>query len=365
MNPIKNKIIEKLSTIKYPDFNRDIISFGILKDIIIQNDEIKIILNLKTNNIQHKDKIKNDIIKLINEAFDFNNITVDFIEELQSTLKKNDNIKNIISVASCKGGVGKSTVALNLACELAKKYNVGLLDLDIYGPSLPTMIGILKQPELVDNKLIPIEKFGIKLMSFGFINNANSPTIWRGPMVARMTQQFFDNVDWGELDYLIVDLPPGTGDIQLTLVQKISLTGAIIVTTPQELALVDVRKGSDMFNKVNVPVLGVIENMSNYCIKGTITGLNNYNNVNVKINNQTINNLNRKGEFQVSLDIFKGIGGESESKRLDVPLLGKLNIDSDLSVSTDKGFPYVLNYKDTHNASQFYEIANKIDKTKV
>jgi len=361
MDDIKNKIIERLSSIKYPDFNRDIISFGILKDIIIEEDIIKIILNVKTDNAQHKDKIKDDIIKLIDTEFNFNDVIVDFIEELQPVSEKNSDIKNIIAVASCKGGVGKSTVALNLACVLAKKYKVGLLDLDIYGPSLPTMIGNTQQPELIDNKLIPLKKFGIKFMSFGFINNENSPTIWRGPMVARMTQQFFNNVNWGKLDCLIVDLPPGTGDIQLTLVQKIALTGAIIVTTPQDLALVDVRKGSDMFNRVNVPVLGVVENMSNYSIKGSLKGLNDFNDIQIEINNHKVNSLNDKGEFEVSMDIFKGVGGASESKRLNVPLLGKLNIESDLSVSGDNGLPYVLNYNNTYNSNQFQEIANKIN----
>ena len=179
-------------------------------------------------------------------------------------------------------------------------------------------------------------------------------------MVARMTQQFFDNVDWDKLDYLIIDLPPGTGDIQLTLVQKIFLNGAIIVTTPQDLALVDVRKGSDMFNKVNVPVLGVIENMSNYFIEGKIEGLNNYDKINIVLNDTKIDNISDSGEFQLSLDIFKGIGGESESKRLNVPLLGKLNVDSNLSVSGDKGIPYVLDFTDTYNSNEFRKISNKI-----
>ena len=360
MDSLKTQIIEKLSSINYPDFNRDIISFGILKEIIIKDDIVKILLDIKTDNQNHKDQIKNDISTLISKEFSFKKIIVDFIKELDQSGIKNSKIKNIIAVASCKGGVGKSTVSLNLACELSKNYKVGLLDLDIYGPSLPTMISSNEQPRMVDNKLIPIEKFGLKFMSFGFINNENSPTIWRGPMVSRMTQQFFDNVDWDELDYLIVDLPPGTGDIQLTLVQKIYLTGAIIVTTPQDLSLVDVRKGSDMFNKVNVPVIGVVENMSNYCLKGSIKGISNYKDINVTINNQKISSIDDFGNFNFSLDIFKGIGGQSESSRLNVPLLGKLNIDSNLSVSGDKGSPYVLNYLNTYNSHEFSNIANQV-----
>ena len=360
MDSIKTQIIDKLKTIKYPEFNRDIISFGILKDIVCENETIKILLSLKTNNQNHKDQIKNDIEDLIKTEFEFKEVIVDFVKEIDSSVNKDNKIKNIIAVASCKGGVGKSTVALNIACELAKNYKVGLLDLDIYGPSLPTMIDYLEQPKMKDNKLIPVEKFGIKFMSFGFINNENSPTIWRGPMVARMTQQFFDNVDWDELDYLILDLPPGTGDIQLTLVQKTFVNGAIIVTTPQDLSLVDVRKGSDMFKKVNVPVLGVVENMSSYFIDGQIEGFSDIENIDLKINGEKISGFQDDGKFQISVDIFKGLGGSSESKRLEVPLLGKLNIDSNLSVSGDNGKPYVLNFSDTYNSNEFKKIANLI-----
>ncbi len=361
MNSLKTEIIKKLSIIKYPGFNRDIISFGIVKDIIIENqDSIKILLSINTNNEDHKKDIKENILSLINKEYNFKTILVDYIEDVSSEKNNKLNVKNIIAVASCKGGVGKSTVSLNLACELSKKYKVGLLDLDIYGPSLPTMIGNFVQPNMEDNQIIPIEKFGIKFMSFGFINNENSPAIWRGPMVARMTKQFFDNVNWGELDYLIVDLPPGTGDIQLTLVQSIALTGAIIITTPQDLSLVDVRKGSDMFQKVNVPLLGVVENMSNYTINGLIEGIDDYNGVSIKINDKTIHTISDDGTFSISIDIFKGLGGKSESERLNVPLLGSLVIDSNLSASADKGLPYVLNYSNLYNIKEFTKIATAI-----
>ena len=360
MNELKQNIIEVLKSINYPEFNRDIISFGILKDIIIDENNVKIILNLNTNNDNHKEIIKNDIVKIINDKFDFINITVDFLKELKEDINNSlSNIKNIIAVGSCKGGVGKSTVALNLACELSKKYKVGLLDLDIYGPSLPTMIKNYEQPELIDNKLIPFKKYNMEFMSFGFINNDNKSTIWRGPMVARMTQQFFDNVNWGDLDFLFIDLPPGTGDIQLTLVQKIALNGAIIVTTPQDLSLIDVEKGSDMFRKVNVPILGIVENMSNYFIEGYLSGVENLNNINLLLGKENID-INDDGKFKISLNIFSGIGGEKESNRLGVPLLGKLNIDSKLSLCSDKGTPYVFEDIDTYNSKEFYNISKKI-----
>tara|TARA_B100000029_G_scaffold243794_1_gene241035 strand:+ start:980 stop:2068 length:1089 start_codon:yes stop_codon:yes gene_type:complete len=362
MDEIKKKIFKKLKSINYPGFNRDIVSFGIIKDILFKENKIHFILNVKTDNSEHKENIKSDIINLINNEFSFSQITVDFLDEdsLNKSKNKTDS-KKIIAFASCKGGVGKSTISLNVACELAKKYKVGYLDLDIYGPSLPIMIDSKSQPSFIDNKLIPINKFGIDFMSFGFLNNEDSPAIWRGPMVARMTQQFFDNVKWGELDFLIIDLPPGTGDIQLTLVQKIQLTGAVIITTPQDLALADVRKGSDMFKKVNVPLLGVVENMSKYLIEGFI---NNYSsNINLEIGENKNVQIDKDGKFNLEVDIFKGSGGFLESERLNVPLLGKISIDPILSESSDSGIPYVINNLNSRNYNEFKIISEKISES--
>ena len=361
MEEIKKNIFKKLKSINYPDFNRDIVSFGIIKDILIKENKINFILNVKTDNSEHKSIIKSNIIDLINKEFKFSKITVDFLddESLIKNSKKNDS-KRIIAFASCKGGVGKSTISLNVACELAKKYKVGFLDLDIYGPSLPIMINEKSQPDFIDNKLIPINKFGIEFMSFGFLNNKDSPAIWRGPMVARMTQQFFDNVKWGDLDFLIIDLPPGTGDIQLTLVQKIQLTGAVIITTPQDLALADVRKGSDMFKKVNVPLLGVVENMSKYYLKGSIKNYNINSNIELLIDGKNKVNLDKDGKFDLEIDIFKGSGGYLESERLKVPLLGKISIDPTLCESSDSGIPYVINNLESWNYKEFKKISQKI-----
>jgi ATP-binding protein involved in chromosome partitioning len=195
------------------------------------------------------------------------------------------------------------------------------------------VIGSHEQPKITaEQKLIPVEKFGMKFMSFGFINSDNAATIWRGPMVAKLTTQFFDDVIWGELDYLILDLPPGTGDIQLTLVQRVALTGAIIVTTPQDLALLDVKKGADMFKKVNTPVLGVVENMSHYLCP----------------------HCNKESE------IFPGKGGASESKRLNVPLLAQIYMTPEIAVSTDSGEPYVFKYPDSPITNMFKSMSEKI-----
>ena len=274
-----NDIKHILKQIKNPGYSRDIISFGIVTNIVIDDSDIRISLKLNAED-KIKSDIQNEIIKVLKQSNPSYNVFVN-VEESSNSINVADeikalkNVKNIIAIASGKGGVGKSTTSVNIAATLSKYYKVGILDLDIYGPSLPTALGISEMPKMNSNNfLVPIEKFNMKLMSFGFLNTESAPTVWRGPMVSRMTQQFFEQVEWGELDFLILDLPPGTGDIQLTLVQKIALSGAIIVTTPQDLALLDVKKASDMFNNLNTPIIGVIENMSNFNCSGTIKDQN-------------------------------------------------------------------------------------------
>ena len=331
-----------LKSINYPGFSRDIVSFGIVKGIQVSENKISVNLAIATQNQEHIKSIRDDIERVLTSETGITNIQVDF--DVQPVKQAPTNgapmgqqpipgVKYVIAIASGKGGVGKSTVAINLAAELSKKYKVGVLDLDIYGPSLPMVIGSNEQPKITaEQKLIPIEKFGMKFMSFGFINSDNAATIWRGPMVAKLTTQFFDDVIWGELDYLILDLPPGTGDIQLTLVQRLALTGAIIVTTPQDLALIDVKKGADMFKKVNTPVLGVVENMSHYLCP----------------------HCNKESE------IFPGSGGASESKRLEVPLLAQIYMTPEIALSTDSGEPYVFKYTDSPITKMFTSMAEKI-----
>ena len=249
----KSQILELLKSIKYPGFTRDIVSFGLIKEIIINDDKINIDLALKTQNEDKKNKVINNIDEILSKHFNQVNIQVNNeppnkpqsnqaeAPSQQNKLNTN-NIKNVIAIASGKGGVGKSTVAANIALALVENnYTVGLLDLDIYGPSLPIILGLNKSPSMTeDRKIVPIEHYGLKVMSFGFISGNDTPVIWRGPLVSRMTEQFFNDVHWGDLDYLVLDLPPGTGDIQLTLTQKLRMSGAIIVTTPQDIALADV-----------------------------------------------------------------------------------------------------------------------------
>ena len=365
---LKQDIVQQLGQIKYPGFSKDIISFGMLKDVKISPDLISLIFTQPTNEQNILDEIKQAVIDRISHIDDSNRrLEVTFVpsENLNKSnleAKRNENIKNIIAVSSGKGGVGKSTIAVNLASELSKKFKVGLMDLDIYGPSLPTLIGNSDTPKVIENNLlVPIEKYNMKFMSFGFLNAKNDPAIWRGPMVSKLTHQFFDNVDWGDLDFLILDLPPGTGDIQLTLVQKIALTGAIIVTTPQDLAHQDVQKGSDMFSKVNTPVIGVVENMSFYNIKGKIDGFDNKS-MDLSFDNFNENiKVDDSGNFELNIEIFKGRSGKKESSRLGIPLLGSIPLDPYLSLLSDEGKPYVFENENSLISNIFKDISLNIE----
>ena len=373
----KSQILELLKSIKYPGFTRDIVSFGLIKDITINNDKINIELALKTQNEDKKNKVINNIDEILSKHFNQVNIQVNNeppnkpesnqpgAPSQQNKLNTN-NIKNIIAVASGKGGVGKSTVAANIALALLENnYTVGLLDLDIYGPSLPIILGLNKSPEMTeDRKIFPIEHYGLKVMSFGFISGNDTPVIWRGPLVSRMTEQFFNDVHWGDLDYLVLDLPPGTGDIQLTLTQKLRMSGAIIVTTPQDIALADVRKGADMFRKVHTPIIGVIKNMSSLQINGTVKGLNQHDTENYSLDINGIDeaiSINRDGSFSFPVNLFKSGGGLQESKRLDVPLLGKIPISIEMMYSTDEGKPIILSNPQEPVSNIFREIVKKIE----
>ena len=373
----KSQILELLKSIKYPGFTRDIVSFGLIKEITINNDNINIELALKTQNEDKKNKVINNIDEILSKHFNQVNIQVNNeppnkpesnqpgAPSQQNKLNTN-NIKNVIAVASGKGGVGKSTVAANIALALLENnYTVGLLDLDIYGPSLPIILGLNKSPEMTeDRKIFPIEHYGLKVMSFGFISGNDTPVIWRGPLVSRMTEQFFNDVHWGDLDYLVLDLPPGTGDIQLTLTQKLRMSGAIIVTTPQDIALADVRKGADMFRKVHTPIIGVIENMSSLQINGTVKGLNQNDTENYSLDINGIDeaiSINRDGSFSFPINLFKSGGGLQESKRLDVPLLGKIPISIEMMHSTDEGKPIILSNPQEPVSNIFREIVKKIE----
>lgn len=243
-------------------------------------------------------------------------------------------IKRIIAVASGKGGVGKSTVAVNLALALAKSgASVGIMDADIYGPSQPTMLGVGQQrPEIKDGVLEPIERHGIKSMSMGYLIDATAPVVWRGPMLGKAMQQLLQDCNWGQLDYLVVDLPPGTGDIQISLCQKVPLSGAIIVTTPQDMALLDVRRACEMFKKMNVPIFGVVENMSTY-------------------------HCPKCGHAE---SLFGAGGGAKIASEYDTVMLGAIPLAIQIREMTDSGVPPVVQAPDGEYARAFKDVATKV-----
>jgi ATP-binding protein involved in chromosome partitioning len=330
-----------LRNVKYPGFSRDIVSFGLLKSVNIDNGEVKVQLALATNDPTVPQTIKTDAEKVLRAIAGVQSAKVLIDIHAAPTgagagvdAMRLPGIKHVIAVASGKGGVGKSTVAANLAVALDQaKARVGLCDCDIYGPSISLMFGTRERPMATEeNKIVPVEQYNLKLMSMGFLLDDTSPAILRGPMVTRYTQQFLRQVEWGELDYLVLDLPPGTGDIQLTIVQTVALSGAIIVTTPQEVALIDARKAATMFEKVNVPILGLIENMS-YFISPS------------------------DGK---RYDIFGSGGGEREAKRLRVPLLGQIPIDIATREAGDRGMPIVAEDRQSPVAAEFDKIARRI-----
>ena len=372
----KSEVLTLLQAIQYPGFSRDIVSFGMVKNVDVSKDTVEIELTIKTQNDEKKkilvDEIKNNLSQY------FKQVDIKIIDDgphqgpppqsPQSPVQQKfnlDHIENIIAVASGKGGVGKSTVAANIALALKeKKYTVGLLDLDIYGPSLPIILGFNESPKMTqDRKIVPFDQYGLKVMSFGFLSGNETPVIWRGPLVSRMTEQFFNDVTWGKLDFLILDLPPGTGDIQLTLTQKLRMAGAVIITTPQDIALADVRKGADMFRKVHTPILGVVENMSGLQLEGMVKTASGIAQKNLRMVFQGIDqevNTDEEGNFSFPIDLFKSGGGAEESERLCVPLLGKIPISMEVMSATDGGKPIILSNPQSTISEIFRDITENI-----
>lgn len=329
-----------LAGVKYPGFSRDIVSFGLVKSCQMEDGEARIQMQIQTKDPKVPQKIFQDSHEVLDPLLgdpgkvrieiDVQNPTTS--GEASSGASGLPGVKRIIAVASGKGGVGKSTVSSNLAIALSRQgLKVGLLDCDLYGPSIPLMLGVPDHQPQADReeRIIPIEAHGLKLMSMGFLLGDNSPVIVRGPLANRYTQQFLQQVAWGELDVLVLDLPPGTGDIQLTLVQTVSLDGAIIVTTPQEVAMIDARKAVSMFAKVNVPILGMIENMSYFeCEHGT--------------------------RYQ----LFGEGGAEKECQRIKVPLLGKVPLEPVVGQRCDGGEPVaLLDPSESQASASFHDAA--------
>jgi ATP-binding protein involved in chromosome partitioning len=337
----QEQIREALRAVKYPGFSRDIVSFGLIKDIVATDADTRVQMVLTTNDAAVPRAIKAESESVLRGlGVPQPKVLIDIhappsgVGSSGVGATRIAGVKHIIAIASGKGGVGKSTVAANLAVALRNAgARVGVCDCDIYGPSISLMFGSREQPMATEeNHILPIEQYGLKLMSMGFLLDDSSPAILRGPMVTRYTQQFLRQVEWGELDVLVLDLPPGTGDIQLTIVQTVALDGAIIVTTPQEVALIDARKAATMFEKVNVAVLGLIENMSYFVSPSD----------------------------QQRYHIFGSGGGEREAKRLRVPLLGQIPIDIATREAGDRGMPIAAENPNSTVGAEFNRIASEL-----
>jgi ATP-binding protein involved in chromosome partitioning len=337
-------IINALKRVKYPGFSRDIVSFGLIKNVTVGNDgKVSVVVELPSPNAEVAERIKSACGAEIQTLPGVSGAHVDVRQSVGGgpspagdpwlNRAAAPGIRHIVAVASGKGGVGKSTCAANLACALRHLGGrVGLLDCDIYGPSIPLMMGVHRRPTISEGeKMVPPENHGVKLMSMGFLVEGDIPVIWRGPMIVKTIQQFFSAVEWGELDFMIVDLPPGTGDAQLTLCQTVTLGGGVIVTTPQEASLGVVRKGIAMFEKVNVPILGIIENMSYFTAPS--------------------------GE---RLDIFGHGGGLAEAERRGVPFLGEIPIFPEIRVGGDQGLPVVVSAPTAPPGRAFIRIAETL-----
>ncbi|HZM00102.1 MAG TPA: Mrp/NBP35 family ATP-binding protein [Planctomycetota bacterium] len=335
--PTTEQVLTALRGVQDPDLHRDIVSLGFVKDLAVEGDRVRLRLELTTPACPVKDRLKEECERLVGALPGVRSVQVALSAEVRSTRPAGavmPGVKHVVAVASGKGGVGKSTAAANIALALARDgAAVGLLDADIYGPSMPTMFGTTAKPQPAGgNRFHPVYAQGLKLMSIGFLVDPDQPMVWRGPMVHGALTQFLEQCEWGQLDYVIVDMPPGTGDAQLTLTQKAPLAGAVIVTTPQDVSLIDARKGLRMFEQVKVPVLGIVENMAFFVCDGC-------------------------GKEH---DIFRRGGGRRTAGELGVPFLGEVPIETAVPLSGDEGQPIVARAPESLAAQAFTRVAREI-----
>lgn len=333
-----SRILEALRRVPEPELNKDIVTLNMVKDVTVTGSSVSLTFVLTTPACPLKEEIeksiRNELLKL------------DGIESVQIKMEASvpqvrdmqghegiPGVKNIVAIASGKGGVGKTTVAVNIAVALARLgAAVGLMDSDIYGPNVPRMMGIQESPQATGERIQPLESFGVRLMSMGFLNPGDRPLVWRGPMLHSVIQQFLRKVDWGELDYLILDLPPGTGDVQLSLTQSVPLSGGVVVTTPSDVALEDARKAIGMFRQVKVEVLGIVENMSYFVCP----------------------------HCSERIEIFSHGGGQKTSEQFQVPFLGEIALHQEIRTGGDCGSPLAARGPESPEAAVFYEIARQV-----
>jgi ATP-binding protein involved in chromosome partitioning len=329
-------ILGALSTVQEPELHRDLVSLNMVQDLTVEGGTVCFRIVLTTPACPLRGRIETESRQAVMNVPGVEKVNIKMDASVTSDGRPRGllelPVKNAVAIASGKGGVGKSTVAVNVAVSLAQSgASVGLLDADIYGPNIPTMMGVTRLPEPLDGKLIPAETFGVKMMSIGFLVKPGQPLIWRGPMLHSAIRQFLADVTWGELDYLVIDLPPGTGDAQLSLMQSIPLSGGVIVTLPQQVSLEDASRGLEMFKVLNVPVLGVVENMSYLELPdGT------------------------------KMDIFGSGGGQQLAQTAGVPFMGTIPIDPTVRIGGDQGIPITVSHPDSASARALRNVAERI-----
>jgi ATP-binding protein involved in chromosome partitioning len=335
----REQITEAIRPVQEPEIGRGLVELKMVPEIAVSGRNVALTIELLSPLAPYKGRLEEELRAALTTIPDLGAVTIDWRTRVRASgggkadAQPIKGIKNTIAVASGKGGVGKSTVAANLAVTLAKAgAAVGLLDADVYGPSMPLMMGQTSKPLVRDGKILPVEAHGVRVMSIGFLLDPEKALIWRGPMVAQLITQFLNDVVWGELDYLVIDLPPGTGDVQLTLVQKIPISGAVIVTTPQAVALADAVKGLRMFQEVKTSILGIVENMSGFVCPCC---------------NETT-------------DIFGSGGGKRTAEQYEVSLLGQIPIEPAVRAGGDEGRPVVVGHPDSATAQAFAHLAERV-----
>ncbi|OGO18287.1 MAG: chromosome partitioning protein [Chloroflexi bacterium RBG_16_48_8] len=331
-----NAVLEALSAVQEPELKNDLVSLGMIKDLMVEGGRVEFTIELTTPACPLRDQIKAEATRAVENVAWVSSVKVHLSANVPTDSRTKEispnTIRNVIAIASGKGGVGKSTIAVNMAVALAQAgARVGLLDADIYGPNVPTMMGVDRIPPMKEKLIVPAEAYGVKIMSIGFLVSPDQPLIWRGPMLHSVIQQFINDVEWGELDYLVVDLPPGTGDAQLSLTQSIPLSGGVIVTLPQKVSLEDARRGLQMFRAMEVPVLGIIENMSYLEMPdGT------------------------------KVDVFGHGGGAELAKETGVPLIGTIPLDPSVREGGDTGVPIIISNPDSKVSLALIKVAEDI-----
>lgn len=335
----QEQVLNALRSVSEPATGRSLVDLKLVTDMVIHGRDVQFTVNLLSPIRSNREKIERDARAALSTIGGVGQIAIEWRTKVRASsggrtdAQPIPGVKNTIAVASGKGGVGKSTVAANLAVALAQAgAKVGLLDADVYGPSVPLMMGVHDKPMMANNKIVPLEAHGVHVMSIGFILDPEKALIWRGPLVAQLINQFLNDVNWGDLDYLILDLPPGTGDVQLTLVQKIPISGAIIVTTPQAVALADAVKGLKMFQEVKTPILGIVENMSGFICPDC-------------------------GSMH---PIFGEGGGQRTADQNGVELLAQIPIEPGIRAGGDEGTPIVAEAPNSETGKAFGHLAERV-----